>query len=90
MLSYPISIESEGKPKFHAAGRIMALYIKQLLKHWERTGYDHLSFSTTACPDTLRGRQTKIALRCSDEEEMLLLQATAQSLNLCARSIQDA
>lgn len=34
--------------------------------------------------------QTKVALRCSDEEELLLLQAQAQSLNLCARSIQDA
>ena len=31
-----------------------------------------------------------MALRCSDEEELLLLQAKAQSLNLCARSIQDA
>ncbi|KAF9647493.1 peptidyl-tRNA hydrolase II, partial [Thelephora ganbajun] len=37
-----------------------------------------------------RTGQTKIALRCSDEEELLLLQAKAQSLNLCARSIQDA
>lgn len=35
-------------------------------------------------------RQTKIALRCSSEEELLTLQAQAQSLNLCARSIQDA
>ncbi|TRM61414.1 peptidyl-tRNA hydrolase [Schizophyllum amplum] len=34
--------------------------------------------------------QTKIALRCSDEEELLTLQAQAQSLNLCARSIMDA
>ncbi|KAK7058281.1 hypothetical protein VNI00_001912 [Paramarasmius palmivorus] len=34
--------------------------------------------------------QTKIALRCSNEEELLTLQAQAQSLNLCARSIQDA
>ncbi|KAI4528443.1 peptidyl-tRNA hydrolase [Schizophyllum commune] len=37
-----------------------------------------------------RAGQTKIALRCSDEEELLTLQAQAQSLNLCARSIQDA
>lgn len=41
-------------------------------------------------PTTSHGRQTKVALRCSDEEELLLLQAKAQSLNLCARSIQDA
>ena len=40
--------------------------------------------------NTPHGRQTKVALRCSDEEEMRLLQAKAQSLNLCARSIQDA
>ncbi|TFY74952.1 hypothetical protein EWM64_g9061 [Hericium alpestre] len=33
---------------------------------------------------------TKIALRCNDAEEMNLLQAKAQSLDLCARSIQDA
>ncbi|KNZ71465.1 putative peptidyl-tRNA hydrolase 2, partial [Termitomyces sp. J132] len=37
-----------------------------------------------------RTGQTKIALRCKDEDELLLLQAQAQSLNLCARSIQDA
>lgn len=34
--------------------------------------------------------QAKVALRCDSEEELLLLQATAQSLNLCARTIQDA
>lgn len=34
--------------------------------------------------------QAKIALRCDSEDELLLLQATAQSLNLCAHSIQDA
>ncbi|KAF9270474.1 peptidyl-tRNA hydrolase [Marasmius fiardii PR-910] len=34
--------------------------------------------------------QSKVALRCSNEEELLTLQAQAQSLNLCARSIQDA
>ncbi|QRW27581.1 DNA replication licensing factor MCM2/3/5 family pretein [Rhizoctonia solani] len=34
--------------------------------------------------------QPKIALKCDSEEELLLLQATAQSLSLCARSIQDA
>jgi len=37
-----------------------------------------------------RAGQTKIALRCHSEDEMLLLQAQAQSLNICARSIQDA
>ncbi|KAL1707668.1 PTH2-domain-containing protein [Schizophyllum commune] len=60
------------------------------------------SHATLACYKTLasanplllrqweRAGQTKIALRCSDEEELLTLQAQAQSLNLCARSIQDA
>ncbi|KJA25981.1 hypothetical protein HYPSUDRAFT_36829 [Hypholoma sublateritium FD-334 SS-4] len=37
-----------------------------------------------------RDGQTKVALRCENEEELLLMQAQAQSLNLCARSIQDA
>ncbi|KAF8328656.1 peptidyl-tRNA hydrolase [Cantharellus anzutake] len=37
-----------------------------------------------------RTGQAKIALRCDSEEELLLLQATAQSLNICANSIQDA
>jgi len=36
-----------------------------------------------------RTGQAKIALKCSSEDEMLTLQAMAQSLNLCARSIQD-
>ncbi|QRV86582.1 peptidyl-tRNA hydrolase 2 [Ceratobasidium sp. AG-Ba] len=37
-----------------------------------------------------RTGQAKIALKCNSEEELLTLQALAQSLNLCARSIQDA
>ncbi|EIM92770.1 peptidyl-tRNA hydrolase [Stereum hirsutum FP-91666 SS1] len=37
-----------------------------------------------------RTGQTKITLKCDNEEELLTLQAQAQSLNLCARSIQDA
>ncbi|KAA1468575.1 peptidyl-tRNA hydrolase [Dentipellis sp. KUC8613] len=37
-----------------------------------------------------RTGQTKVALKCDNEDELLLLQAQAQSLNLCARSIQDA
>ncbi|KAF8807213.1 PTH2-domain-containing protein [Phlegmacium glaucopus] len=37
-----------------------------------------------------RTGQTKVALRCECEEELFLLEAQAQSLNLCARSIQDA
>ncbi|KIM48407.1 hypothetical protein M413DRAFT_440131 [Hebeloma cylindrosporum] len=37
-----------------------------------------------------RAGQTKVALQCGSEEELLILQAQAQSLNLCARSIQDA
>ena len=34
--------------------------------------------------------QAKIALQTKGEEDILLLQATAQSLNLVARVIQDA
>ncbi|KAF8528059.1 peptidyl-tRNA hydrolase PTH2-domain-containing protein [Hysterangium stoloniferum] len=34
--------------------------------------------------------QAKVALKCPSEEELLLLQAKAQSLNLCARTIMDA
>ncbi|KAJ7666269.1 PTH2-domain-containing protein [Mycena polygramma] len=37
-----------------------------------------------------RSGYLKSLVRCSDEDELLLLQAQAQSLNLCARSIQDA
>jgi len=37
-----------------------------------------------------RAGQTKITLCCDSEDEMLLLQAQAQSLSICARSIQDA
>jgi len=37
-----------------------------------------------------RTGQTKIALRCEHEEELLLLEAQAQSVDLCARSIEDA
>jgi len=35
-------------------------------------------------------RQTKVTLQCGSEDDLLLLQAQAQSLKLCARSIQDA
>ncbi|KAJ7597629.1 PTH2-domain-containing protein [Mycena floridula] len=60
------------------------------------------SHATLACYKTLqssnpamlrqweRAGMTKVALRCSDETELLTLQAQAISLNLCARSIQDA
>jgi peptidyl-tRNA hydrolase len=34
--------------------------------------------------------QAKIALKCDSEEDLQLLQASAQSLGVCARSIQDA
>ncbi|KAF9535543.1 peptidyl-tRNA hydrolase [Crepidotus variabilis] len=37
-----------------------------------------------------RAGQTKVALQCGSEDELLLMQAQAQSLSLCARSIQDA
>ncbi|KAF7982081.1 hypothetical protein HWV62_30388 [Athelia sp. TMB] len=48
--------------------------------------------SEQAAPVHLLGiiRQTKVALKCNSEEELLLLQAKASSLNLCARSIRDA
>ena len=34
--------------------------------------------------------QAKIALKASSEDEILELEAIAKSLNVCARSIQDA
>ncbi|KAF8514525.1 peptidyl-tRNA hydrolase PTH2-domain-containing protein [Gautieria morchelliformis] len=34
--------------------------------------------------------QAKVALKCPSEEELLLLRAKAQSLNLCAKLVQDA
>lgn len=37
-----------------------------------------------------RGGQAKVALQVKSEDDMLLLQAQAVSLGLCARSIQDA
>ncbi|BGP13342.1 hypothetical protein JCM10213_001471 [Rhodosporidiobolus nylandii] len=37
-----------------------------------------------------RTGQAKIALKCESEEDLQLLQASATSLGLCARSIQDA
>lgn len=35
-------------------------------------------------------RQAKIALKVTSEDQLLELEAIAKSLNLCARSIQDA
>lgn len=67
-----------------------------LLHHWERTGYIFTHSSASAGADrshrssTSSRSQAKIALQIKDEDELLLLQATAQSLNLCARDIQDA
>jgi peptidyl-tRNA hydrolase len=37
-----------------------------------------------------RRRQAKVALKAGSEDELLELEAIAKSLNLCARSIQDA
>ncbi|TNY19540.1 PTH2-domain-containing protein [Rhodotorula diobovata] len=37
-----------------------------------------------------RTGQAKIAVQCRSEEDLQLLQASAQSLGVCARSIQDA
>lgn len=60
------------------------------------------SHATLACYKTLqranpailrawesRG-QAKIALKADSEDELLLLEASAKSLGICARSIQDA
>ncbi|KAJ7900120.1 peptidyl-tRNA hydrolase [Mycena olivaceomarginata] len=60
------------------------------------------SHATLACYKTLLSKNPsllrkwartgylKSVVRCSDEDALLVLQAQAQSLNLCARSIQDA
>ncbi|KAJ7706408.1 peptidyl-tRNA hydrolase PTH2-domain-containing protein [Mycena rosella] len=60
------------------------------------------SHATLACYKTLLSKNPallarwartgylKSVVRCTDEDHLLLLQAQAQSLNLCARSIQDA
>ncbi|KAJ7783551.1 peptidyl-tRNA hydrolase PTH2-domain-containing protein [Mycena maculata] len=60
------------------------------------------SHATLACYKTLSNKNPpllrrwaltgylKSVVRCSDEDELLMLQAQAQSLNLCACSIQDA
>ncbi|KAJ7431807.1 peptidyl-tRNA hydrolase II domain-containing protein [Mycena galericulata] len=60
------------------------------------------SHATLACYKTLLSKNPallrqwartgylKSVARCSDEDTLLVLQAQAQSLNLCARSIQDA
>lgn len=45
---------------------------------------DHADVCTCLCS------QAKIAVQCRSEEDLQLLQASAQSLGLCARSIQDA
>jgi len=37
-----------------------------------------------------RTGQSKVALRCDSEDDLDLLEASARSLNLCARSIHDA
>ncbi|KAH8835419.1 PTH2-domain-containing protein [Flagelloscypha sp. PMI_526] len=60
------------------------------------------SHATLACYKTMlksnkrllrqweKNGQTKIALKCQDEEELLVMEAQAKSLNLVARSILDA
>jgi peptidyl-tRNA hydrolase len=91
VLSYPISIESKGKSRIHAAERIMTFSVSHsFLNVGNERGkviYRSRRLRILTCCTI---RQTKVALRCSDEEELLLLQAKAQSLNLCARTIQDA
>jgi len=53
-------------------------------KSWMEKGESNLESA-----DTL-DRQPKIALKCKDTEELEILAAQARSLNLCARTIQDA
>ncbi|KAF7306730.1 hypothetical protein MIND_00464700 [Mycena indigotica] len=60
------------------------------------------SHATLACYKTLLSKNApllhrwakagyvKTVVRCENEDELLIRQAQAQSLNLCARSIQDA
>jgi len=63
------------------------------------TGKDTGRFSPLSCASasgnglSVEGtddRQPKIALKCKDTEELEILAAKARSLNLCARTIQDA
>ncbi|KAH7880435.1 peptidyl-tRNA hydrolase [Lentinula edodes] len=49
-----------------------------------------LSSNPAVVLEAMGKQRIKIALKCFSEEELLTLQAQAQSLNLCARSIQDA
>ncbi|KIM84543.1 hypothetical protein PILCRDRAFT_96705 [Piloderma croceum F 1598] len=59
--------------------------------HATLTCYQTLSASNPALiRQWERMGQTKVALKCDSEDELLLLQAKAKSLNICARSIQDA
>lgn len=93
VLSYAIGIESEGTEPWNTFFRTDHDVFFSTSRSFSDIGNELgklIPFSWTACSDMPRDRQTKVALRCSDEEEMLLLQAKAQSLNLCARSIQDA
>ncbi|KAJ6519610.1 peptidyl-tRNA hydrolase [Mycena sanguinolenta] len=49
-----------------------------------------LSKNPTLLRNWARTGYLKSVVRCSDEDALLLLQGQAQSLNLCARTIQDA
>jgi len=67
----------------------------RMYKHWERHGYVSPLSSAPASFDgpnleEADDRQPKIALKCKDTEELEILAAKARSLNLCARTIQDA
>lgn len=61
-----------------ASAALGAYRVKSLLSH----AVHHPSFQT--------GRQAKIALKASSEDDLLELEAMAKSLNLCARAIHDA
>ncbi|KAF8078370.1 peptidyl-tRNA hydrolase PTH2-domain-containing protein [Lyophyllum atratum] len=52
--------------------------------------YKTLLFSNPALLRQWERAGPRLPFACQDEDELLLLQAQAQSLNLCARSIQDA
>ena len=64
--------------------------VLQLLRHWERTGYDRGQSDTLELDLTTIYSQAKIALKANSEDELLELEAVAKSLNLAARSILDA
>ena len=75
----------------------------RMYKHWERHGSvqsrnpsslilgpESPYMSEVSRATLILSRQPKIAVKCKDTEELEMLAAQARSLNLCARTIQDA